>query len=106
MPQYHESAKYHVTGTAKYVDDLRISPSPLLGFAYTSPVAKGKLKFFDISEAKEVKGIQTILSYKDIPASNRIGAVKHDEPVLVDDEINYIGQALFLIAAESEEAGS
>ncbi|MEA3451088.1 MAG: molybdopterin cofactor-binding domain-containing protein, partial [Bacteroidota bacterium] len=104
MPQYHESAKYHVTGTAKYIDDLRISPNPLLGFAYLSSVAKGKLKSFDITEAKKVKGIRAILSYKDVPASNRIGAVKHDEPVLVDDEINYIGQAIFLIAAETEKA--
>ena len=102
--QYHESAKYHVTGEAKYIDDLKISPEPLLGFAYTSPVAKGRLKNFDLTEAKKVSGIHTILSYKDIPASNRIGAVKHDEPVLVDDEISYIGQALFLIAAESEHA--
>jgi len=102
--QYHESAKYQVTGDAKYIDDLRISPEPLLGFGYTSPIAKGKLLNFDLTEAKKVKGIHAILSYKDIPASNRIGAVKHDEPVLVDDEINYIGQAIFIIAAESEEA--
>ncbi|MBN2664256.1 MAG: xanthine dehydrogenase molybdopterin binding subunit [Bacteroidales bacterium] len=102
--QYHESAKYHVTGEAKYIDDLKISPKPLMGFAYTSPIAKGRLKSFDLTKAKKVSGIHAILSYKDIPASNRIGAVKHDEPVLVDDEINYIGQALFLIAAESEHA--
>jgi len=102
--QYHESAKYHVTGEAKYIDDLKINSQSLLGFAYTSSIAKGRLKSFDLTEAKKVKGIHAILSYKDIPASNRIGAVKHDEPVLVDDEINYIGQAIFLIAAENEHA--
>ena len=102
--QYHESAKFHVSGEAKYIDDLNISPKPLLGFAYTSEIAKGKLINFDLTEAKKVSGVHAILSYKDIPASNRIGAVKHDEPVLVDDEINFIGQAIFLIAAETEHA--
>ena len=104
MSQYHESAKYHVTGTAKYIDDLKISPKPLLGFVYTSPIAKGILKSFDISEAQKVKGIHAILTYKDIPASNRIGAVKHDEPILVEEQISFVGQAIFLIAAESEHA--
>ncbi|MBN2894159.1 MAG: xanthine dehydrogenase molybdopterin binding subunit [Bacteroidales bacterium] len=102
--QYHESATLHVSGEAKYIDDLKISPKPLLGFAYTSSIAKGRLKSFDFSEAIKVNGIHAILSHKDIPASNRIGAVKHDEPVLVDDEISFIGQAIFLVAAESEEA--
>ena len=102
--QYHESAKFHVTGEAKYIDDLKISPKPLLGFAYTSKIAKGKLISFDLSEAKKVLGIHAILSHKDIPASNRIGAVVHDEPVLVDSEIEFIGQAIFLIAAETERA--
>ncbi len=104
MSQYHESAKYHVTGTAKYIDDLKISPKPLLGFAYTSPIAKGILKSFDISEAQKVTGVHAILTYKDIPASNRIGAVKHDEPILIEKQISFIGQAIFLIAAESEDA--
>ncbi len=104
MTQYHESAVYHVTGTAKYIDDLNINPSPLLGFAILSPVAKGRLKSFDYSEALKVKGIHAILSHKDIPGHKKIGAVKHDETVLVEDEISYIGQAILLIAAENEEA--
>ncbi len=104
MTQYHESAKLHVTGTATYIDDIKINPAPLHGYAYTSPVAKGILKSFDFSEALKVKGVHAILSYKDIPGVRKIGAVMHDEPVLTEKEINYIGQALFLIAAENEDA--
>jgi xanthine dehydrogenase molybdopterin binding subunit len=44
------------------------------------------------------------LSYKDLKAAKKIGAVKHDEPVLVEREIDFIGQAIFLIAAENEHA--
>ena len=104
MTQYHESAKLHVTGTATYIDDIKINPSPLHGYAYTSPVAKGIIKKFDFSDALKVKGVHAILSHKDIKGAKKIGAVMHDEPVLVENEINYIGQALFLIAAETEEA--
>ncbi len=104
MAQYHESAVYHVTGTAKYIDDININPKPLLGFAILTPVAKGRLISFDYSEALKVKGIHAILSHKDIPGHKKIGGVIHDEPVLIEDEINYIGQAILLIAADSEEA--
>ncbi len=102
--QYHESALFHVTGKAKYIDDIVIKPEPLLCYAYTSPIAKGKIKSYDLSEAIKVKGVHTILTYKDIPAKNLIGAVKHDEPVLAEQEISFIGQAIFLLAVDTEKA--
>lgn len=102
--QYHESAYMHVTGTAVYTDDLEICPKPLLGYAITSPVAKGILKDFDFSEALKIEGVYAILSHKDIKGEKKVGAVFADEPVLVEKEISYIGQALFIVAAANEKA--
>lgn len=102
--QYHESAYLHVTGTATYTDDIEICPKPLFGYAITSPIAKGILKDFDFSEALKVEGIYAIMSHKDIKGEKKVGAVFADEPVLVEKEIEYIGQALFVVAAESEKA--
>ncbi len=103
-PAYHQSAILHATGKATYVDDILPFPRELQGYVVYSPVAKGILKGFDLSEAKKVPGVEAVISYKDVPGELKIGAVEHDEPILTKDEINYIGQPLFLIAAENEEA--
>ncbi len=103
-PAYHQSAILHATGKATYIDDILPFPLELKGYVVYSPVAKGILKDFDLSQAKQVPGVVAVLSYKDVPGKLKIGAVEHDEPILTKDEINYIGQPLFIIAAESEEA--
>ncbi len=103
---YHESAELHTTGKAIYIDDIQNINGIIQGFAYTSPIAAGELIDFDLSEAKKTKGIYTILSYKDIPGKKYTGGIVHDEPILVQKEISYIGQALFLIAAENEKAAT
>jgi len=99
----HESAKYHVTGEAVYIDDMLVNEQCLHGVLYTSPIAHGKIKSYDLSAAKALSGIHAILTYKDIPGHNQMGPIFHDEVVLAEDKVEFIGQAIFLIAAENEE---
>ncbi|MBT3207792.1 MAG: xanthine dehydrogenase molybdopterin binding subunit [Bacteroidetes bacterium] len=100
---YHESAKLHVTGTAKYIDDIETDNRIIRGFVFKSEFAHAKILSFDLSEAKKVKGVHAIVSYKDIPGENQMGPVIHDEEVLASQKVGFIGQAIFLIAAENEE---
>lgn len=102
MSTYHESAKYHVTGEATYIDDINAGENLLHGFIYSSPVAHARIKSFDITEAKKTKGVHAILSHKDIPGQNNLGPVFHDEPALASEKVECIGQAIFIIAAENE----
>ena len=44
-----------------------------------------------------------MLSYKDIPGVNNLGPVEHDETCLAENEVIFIGQAVCLIAADSDE---
>lgn len=99
----HESSELHVTGTANFIDDVLLPENSLHGYVVTSKIARGKLLSYNFDEAKKVSGIKCILSYKDIKGKNQMGALKDDEPVLVDSEINFYGQALFLIAADNEQ---
>ncbi len=99
----HESAKLHVTGEAIYIDDILVNEQLLIGKVVYSPYAHAKIKSFDFSEAKKVKGVHAVLCYKDIPGHNQMGPVIKDEPVLAENEVVCIGQAVFLIAAESDE---
>lgn len=101
----HESAEFHVTGEAKYIDDFLTNEITLNGYIYKSPYAYAKLKSFDLSEAKQVKGVHAVLSHKDIPGINNVGPIIHDEKALPDEEVVFKGQVVFLVAAENQKAG-
>jgi len=100
----HESAVHHVTGKALYIDDKQVK-GLLHGMVYASPHAKAKIISFDLKEARKMKGIHAVLSFKDIPGPNNVGPVVKDEPILAEDQVIFAGQALFLVAAESPEIG-
>lgn len=99
----HDSAVKHVTGQSVYVDDMLVDERLLTGRVVYSPRAYAKIKSFDLSEAKRTPGVHAVLCYRDIPGHNQMGPVVHDEWCLAKDEVTFIGQAMFLIAAENED---
>ena len=58
----------------------------------------------DIAGAGQVAGVVKILLARDIPGENRYGPIKKDQPVLADDRVRYMGDAIAAVFAESEEA--
>jgi len=99
----HESAVKHVTGEAVYIDDILVNERLLVGRVVYSPHAHARIKSFDLSAARKVSGVHAVLSYQDIPGHNQMGPVVKDEPCLAEEEVFCVGQAMFLIAAETEE---
>lgn len=99
----HESASKHVTGEAVYVDDILVNRQLLVGRVVFSPHAHARIKSFDLSAARCVPGVHAVLSYKDIPGHNQMGPVVKDEVCLAENEVVCVGQAMFLIAAETED---
>lgn len=100
---YHESAIYHVTGEAIYIDDILVNEQLLHGRVVYSPYAHAEIKSFNISEAKNHHGVYAVLCYKDIPGENQMGPVFKDELVLAENTVTFVGQAMFLIAADNEK---
>ena len=98
----HESGALHATGKAIYIDDINVPSNTLTGFVVTSKIARGILHHFNLDKAKQTPGVHAILSYKDIPGHHIVGAVVHDEQILIEKNIEFVGQALFIIAAENE----
>ena len=98
----HESAPKHVSGEAVYIDDIPVSDQLLVGRVVYSPHAHAKIKSFDLNKAMSVPGVHAVLCYKDIPGHNQMGPVVDDELCLAIDEVTFVGQAMFLIAAETE----
>ncbi len=98
----HDSASKHVSGTALYVDDIP-EPSNLLHCYFgTSDFAHARITNMDLSAVKQYKGVVSVLTASDIPGANEISPVhKNDEPVLADGLVQFAGQALFAVLAES-----
>jgi xanthine dehydrogenase molybdopterin binding subunit len=99
----HDSAIKHVTGESVYVNDINIGNQMLYGHLVYSKHAHAKIKLINIKKALELDGVESIFSCKDIPGENQMGPVFHDEICLAEKEVNFIGQVILLIAAESKE---
>jgi len=101
QPARHESAYGHVSGAARYVDDLPHPPGLLVGLPVGSTVARGRLRGIDRTAAQAVPGVHAVLLASDVPGHNRIGPIVHDEPLLADEEVFAVGQLVALIVGES-----
>jgi xanthine dehydrogenase molybdenum-binding subunit len=93
-----------VTGAAIYTDDLEFD-GMLYAKVRRSLVPHAILTALDISKAKALPGVVAVLTAEDIPAEHNHGLVTYDWPVLVGvgERIRYVGDALALVAAETQE---
>ena len=103
-PLPHDAAPLHVTGRARYVDDIPV-PSGTLHLAFgLSEAAVGLIKAMDLSAVKAAAGVVTVLTAADLPFANDVSPSAHDEPLLAVDRVFYAGQPLFVVVATSHRA--
>ena len=99
----HDSATKHVSGKAKYTDDIP-EPKNLLHAAIGfSQIAKGKIKSINLSDVYRSEGVIEVVTYKDIPGINDVGAVFKGDPIFAKKNIEYFGQPIFAVAATTCE---
>ena len=101
--QPHESAALHVTGDATYTDDIPELAGTLHCALGLAPVAAGRLLGADLEPVRAMPGVVRVLTAADIPGSNNWGSIVHDDPILCDGEIRYLGQPVFAVVAETRE---
>ena len=92
----------HVTGESVYVNDIQVNDH-LFGKIVFSHLPHAVIKSYDLSKARSLQGVHAILCSKNITGKNQMGPVTKDEVCLAVEKVNFVGQAIFLIAAESEE---
>ncbi|MEQ5871342.1 xanthine dehydrogenase molybdopterin binding subunit [Sagittula sp. NFXS13] len=103
-PLPHDAAKLHVTGAARYVDDIPL-PANALHLAFgLSPIARGRLTAMDLDPVRAAPGVVQVWAYGDLPSDCDCSPSAHDEPLLSDGTVHYLGQPLFLVAATSHHA--
>ncbi|MEO0913919.1 MAG: hypothetical protein AAFY59_13170, partial [Pseudomonadota bacterium] len=66
-PNPHDSGPLHVTGAARYTDDLPL-PKGTLHLAFgLSEIAAGTLTELNLASVRAAKGVHTVLTAEDLP---------------------------------------
>lgn len=91
-----------VTGTLKYMTDYQFEHM-VWGRVLRSKHPYARIKRIDTSRAQACPGVVCVLTHEDIPGFNGFGIVIPDQPVLCHDFVRCLGDAVALVAAESEE---
>ena len=99
----HESAHLHVSGEAVYIDDIAEISGTLHVAIGMSEQAHARIKNIDLDAVKAAPGVVAVLTAKDIPGVNDCGPIIHDDPVLADGLVEYIGQPIFAVVASDRE---
>jgi xanthine dehydrogenase large subunit len=98
----HDSGPKHVAGEAVYIDDINEPFGTLHLAPGASSIAHGKITKLDLSKVRSAPGVVCVLTADDIPGVNDVSpAHTHDEPVLPDGIVQFYGQPVFCVAAET-----
>ena len=99
----HDSAFKHVSGFAEYTDDIKEPENTLYGAIGWSKKAHAIIKKIDLTKVKSSKGVVSVVTYIDIPGRNDVGPVFDGDPIFANKKIEFYGQPLFAVAANTTE---
>ena len=100
----HESAALHVTGTARYTDDIPEPHNTLHAAIGVSTEAHAVLLNMDLTAVENAVDVVSVIRAADIPGVNDCGPIVDDDPILAEGVVEHVGQPLFAVAARSVEA--
>lgn len=99
----HESAELHVRGQATYTDDIAELAGTLHAALGLSARAHARVRAIDLDPVRAARGVVAVLTAADIPGLNDCGPIVHDDPILADGLVQYVGQPLFIVVADSHD---
>ncbi|MGZ5789447.1 MAG: xanthine dehydrogenase molybdopterin binding subunit [Burkholderiaceae bacterium] len=99
----HESAALHVLGEATYADDIPEVHGTLHAALGLSQKAHATIRSINLDAAKAAHGVVAVFTAADIPGVNDCGPILHDDPILADGLVQYVGQPIFAIVADSHD---
>ncbi len=99
----HESAELHVSGDATYVDDLPELAGTMYVALGQSSEAHARLLSVDLDAVQNAAGVVAVLTAADIPGQNDCGPIVHDDPILADGLVQFVGQPIFAVVARSSD---
>ncbi|OAT23956.1 xanthine dehydrogenase molybdenum-binding subunit [Buttiauxella gaviniae ATCC 51604] len=100
----HESADRHVSGKAEYIDDKLTLPGMLYLCPVLSQHAHARITKIDTTECYSIAGVVRVFSWQDVPGELDIGPLAPGDPLFARDLVEYHGQVVLTVAAETSEA--
>jgi len=64
------------------------------------------IEHLDTTAAERVAGVVRVLTARDVPGHNGFGPLQADQPVLCDERVRFVGDAVAMVVAESEAAAT
>lgn len=98
-----------IKGKPLYTNDLAPNEC-LIVLALRSPYAYARIKSIDTSKAMLVKGVECVLTYKDVPhvrftnAGQTYPECSAYDRLILDEYVRYVGDEVALVAASNEKA--
>ncbi|MFB9243186.1 xanthine dehydrogenase molybdopterin binding subunit [Massilia antarctica] len=99
----HESAALHVLGQATYTDDIPEVQGTLHAALGLSSQAHANITAVDLAAVRASVGVVAVLTVDDIPGTNDCGPIIHDDPILADGLVMYVGQPIFIVVADTHD---
>jgi xanthine dehydrogenase large subunit len=96
-----DSAHKHVSGEAIYVDDIREPPGTLQIYIAMSERAHAVVKRLDVAKVRAAAGVVLVATASEVPGANDVSPFAGDDPLFADGLVEYCGQSLFAVAAET-----
>ena len=100
--QLYRDAIDKVTGATQYGADIKME-GMLYGKLLLAEHPNAEILSIDTSEAEKIPGVVVVITAKDVPGSNKIGNLFRDQPAIADKKVNYIGDSLASVFAETPE---
>jgi len=97
----HDSGHKHVCGTAIYTDDIPEPPGTLQIHIAQSTRAHARITKMDLDAVRAAPGVAVVVTAADIPGVNDVSPIMGDDPMFADGLVEYYGQSLFAVAAET-----
>ncbi len=98
---HHDSAALHVSGRARFLDDIPEPPGLLHAAVVLSPHAHARILSIDATVALARPGVAAVIAAADIPGANDVAPIFKDEPCLAAGVVAYAGQAVAAVAADT-----
>ena len=99
----HESAVLHVLGEATYTDDIPEAQGTLHAALGMSQKAHARIRSINLEAVRSATGVVAVYVASDIPGTNDCGPIIHDDPILADGLVQYVGQPIFVVVADSHD---
>jgi len=99
--QRHDSGHKHVAGEAVFIDDIKAPAGTLDVHIAMSDRAHAKILSMDLTAVKQAPGVVAVIAASDIPGTNDISPAMGDDPLFAVNLVEYAGQSLFAVAAET-----